>query len=148
MITFFYHFRVHLQKKKRLQYDRSNLQRAFQATSNGMSVYRAARMYSEPETTLRDRKTGKVEVDSTIGFETIFNKEEENKLVQHVSYMAEIGYGYNKQGIQHMAKDYAKSLGKSVKAKKSLSNCWFYGLLKRWPNLTVAKPQKLSLARA
>ena len=47
-----------------------------------------------------------------------------------------------------MAKNYAESLGKPVKAKDALSNCWFYSFLKRWPNLKVAKPQKLTIVRA
>ena len=47
-----------------------------------------------------------------------------------------------------MAKNYAESLGKPVKAKDALSNCWFYSFLKRWPSLKVAKPQKLTIVRA
>ena len=81
-----------------------------------------------------------------MGFDTIFEHEE--KLVGHVTYMAAIGYGYNKSGIQCMAKDYTVSLGKPIKAKESLSNYWLYGLIKRWPNLKIVKPQKLSIARA
>jgi hypothetical protein len=45
-------------KKKRLQYDRANLQRAHEAIVKGMSVYRAARQYNVPESTLRDRTRG------------------------------------------------------------------------------------------
>ena len=101
-----------------------------------------------PEQTLRDRTKGLVDLDAKIGFDTIFSKDEENKLVGHITYMAEIGYGYNASGIKYMAKDYADSLGKHVKAKETLSNNWFYNFLKRWPNLKVVKPQKLSIARA
>ena len=82
-----------------------------------------------------------------IGFDTIFEHEEE-KLVGHITYMAAIGYGYNISGIQCMAKDYTVSLGKPTKAKESLSNNWLYGFIKRWPNLKIVKPQKLSIARA
>ena len=82
-----------------------------------------------------------------IGFDTIFEHEEE-KLVGHITYMAAIGHGYNKSGIQCMAKDYTVSLGKPIKAKESLSNNWPNGFIKRWPNLKIVKPQKLSIARA
>ena len=131
-----------------MQYDRANLQRAFDATQNGMSVYKAARLYNIPEQTLRDRTKGLVDLDATIGFDKIFSTDEEKKLVEHVTYMADIGYGYNKKGIQAMAKSYATSLGKTVKSDTSLSNCWFHGFLRRWPDLKVAKPQKLSMVRA
>ena len=111
-------------------------------------MYRAARQFSVPESTLRDRTLGLVDLNVTIGFDSIFNKEEEQKLVNHITYMAQIGYGYSKSSIQYMAKDYAESLGKTVKAKQSLSNNWFYGFIKRWPSLKVVKPKKLSISRA
>ena len=47
-----------------------------------------------------------------------------------------------------MSKEYAESLGKSVKSGVSLSSCWFYGFLGRWPDLTIRKPQKLASSRA
>lgn len=105
-------------------------------------------MYSVPPTTLRDRVSGRVAVDAKVGHETIFTVEEEQKLYNHITYMAKIGFGYSKTSIQYMAKDYADSLGKSVRAEKSLSDNWFYQFTKRWPDLKTVKPQKLSIARA
>ena len=129
-------------------YDRANLQKAFEATQRGVSAYRAAKLYSVPPTTLKDRISGRVSVDAKVGHETIFTLDEEQKLFYHITYMAEIGYGYNKTAIQYVAKDYADSLGKTIKADKSLSDNWFYGFTKRWPDLKTVKPQKLSIARA
>ena len=45
----------------------------------------------------------------------------------HITYMADIGYGY-KSSIQYMARDYSTSLGKEPMRKKleeteCLSNC-------------------------
>ena len=37
-----------------------------------------------------------------------------------------------------MACDYANSMGKVVSATEQLSNCWFYGFLKRWPELRMS----------
>ena len=135
-------------KKRKLQYDRGNLQKPFEATQKGLSAYRAAGQYSVPESTLRDRTRGLLDLNATIGFETIFSRAEEEKLVSHISYMAEIGYGYNVSSIKYMAKDYADSLGKNTKAKKALSDNCFYRFIKRWPDLKVVKPQKLSISRA
>ena len=113
-----------------------------------VSVYRASRVYSVSESTLCDRTRGMVDLDVMIGFDRTFSAEEEEKPVGHVSYMAEIGYGYGESGIRYMALNYAVSLGKPVKAKHALSNNWFYSFLKRWPSLKVAKPQKLTIVRA
>ena len=114
-----------------------------------MSVYRAAREFNVPESTLRDRTRGNVTLDTRVGVDTLFTVSEEKQLVDHVKYMGSIGYGYNKSGIQYMARDYALSLNKPVKSTSDhLSNAWFYDFLKRWPDLKIVKPQKLSLARA
>ena len=86
-----------------MQYERANLQRAYNATKNGISVYRAARLFSV-WSTLRDRTRGLVNLNTVIGFDNIFSDDEERQLVEHTSYMANIGYGYNKMGIQHMAR--------------------------------------------
>ena len=91
-------------KKKKMQYERAILQRAYNTTKNVISVYRAAKLFSVPECTLRDRTRGLVNLNTVIGFDNIFSDHEEKQLVEHISYMANIGYGYNKMGIQHMAR--------------------------------------------
>lgn len=116
-----------------------------------MSVYKAAIIYSVPESTLRDRTREKIPLDAHVGYSTIFTANEEKALVDHIKYMGDIGYGYNKVAIQSLATDYAVSLGKSSKGKDSgslLSNCWFYGFLGRWQDLKVSKPQSLEMKRA
>jgi hypothetical protein len=57
----------------KMAYDRGNLLRAFEATQKGMSVYRASREYSVPESTLRDRTRGLVPVDVAVGFKPIYH---------------------------------------------------------------------------
>lgn len=133
---------------RRLNYERANLQRAYAATREGMSVHRAAHVYRVPESTLRDRTRGNVEVDARNGTGTLLPQSHEKELVAHIKYMSDIGYGYNKSDVQYMARDFAISLGIPVKCETHMSSCWFYDFLKRWPELKVAKPQKLGFARA
>ena len=80
-----------------------------------MSVYRAARQYSVPESTLRDRTRGNVPIDAKPGATTLFSHSEESEIVDHLKYMASIGYGYYKAEIQYMARDLAVSLEKGCK---------------------------------
>ena len=79
-----------------------------------LSVYSAAGQYSVPESTLRGRTQGNIAVDAKLSHGTLLLTEEEQKLVAHITYMAEIGYGYNKSSIQYMARDYSTSLGKEI----------------------------------
>ena len=111
-------------------------------------MYRASRIYGVPESTLRDRTRQLVSVDCKRGGPTLFTDVEEKQLVEHIVYMAKIGYGYTISEIQFIAADYARSLGKIVRAKEGLSQSWFYGFLRRWEELKVATPQKLGLIRA
>ena len=113
-----------------------------------MSVYKASILYGIPESTLRDRTRGLIPVEVSIGYKPIFTMEEEKNLAEHIKYMASIGYGYNRTGIKVLAREYAVSLGKVVKSETSLSNCWFYTFMKRWTDLKVVSPQKLTANRA
>ncbi|KAL4237347.1 hypothetical protein ACF0H5_002065 [Mactra antiquata] len=131
-------------KKPRVQYDRSNLQKAIDATRGGMSAYRASKLFSVPASTIRDKVKGRTvtKFNATVGHNTIFTKQEEKKLHDHIIYMADIGCGYSKKSIQCMAKDFAASLGKTLKNEQSsLSDNWFYGFTNRWPDLKTVKPQ-------
>ena len=130
-------------------YDRDRLRLAYEATLNGMSVYRASRAYRVPESTLRDRTRKNVAVDCFHGGETLLTHEEEKAFADHIQYMASIGYGYSKSNIQYMGVEYARSLGKPIKINQtSLSNTWFYAFMGRWSTLKLSKPQKLQLCRA
>jgi hypothetical protein len=120
---------------------RANLQRAHEAIVTGMSVYRAARQYNVPESTLRDRTRGNVDIEAKVGQDTIFTKDEEKDFVNHMTYMARIGFGYSKAKIQLVGRDYAQALGKNLRFGEllQLSNNWLYGMLKRWPELKLVK---------
>ena len=63
-----------------------------------------------------------ITLDTKVGVKTLFTESEEKLLADHVKHMASIGYGYNKSGIQYMARHRAISLIKSVKHKDSLGN--------------------------
>jgi hypothetical protein len=105
-------------------------------------------MYGVPESTLRDRTRHIVSVDCKVGPETLFTDIEESALAHHIKHMANVGYGYTMTNIRFLAADYARSLGKDVKSKDSLSTVWFYAFLKRHPDLKIVQPQKLEISRA
>lgn len=58
--------------RKRLQYNRENLELAVREHQEGlMSIRGLARAYSVPETTLRDRIKGRIALDAVVGQKTI-----------------------------------------------------------------------------
>ena len=61
-----------------------------------MSVYSASRKFCVPESALRKRTRENITHDTKVGVGTLFTESEEKLLVDHVKYMASIGYGYNK----------------------------------------------------
>ena len=71
-------------------------------------VYRAAKLYGVPLTTLRDRVDNRISMDTTSsGPAPVLNQLEEAKLVEHIKEMAYVGYGYTRAEILNMATDYA-----------------------------------------
>jgi hypothetical protein len=60
---------------------------------------------------LRDRTRGNVDIEAKVSQDTIFTEDEETDFVNHMTYMASIGYGYSKAKIQLVEKDYAQALG-------------------------------------
>lgn len=66
-------------------------------------------MFRVPESNLRDKTRGNVEPIAKVGKKPLFNEREEKDFVDHLIYMANIGYGYTKSSIQTMAKEYALS---------------------------------------
>ena len=111
------------------------------------TIRKAAREFSIPYQTLRDRIIGKVDIDD-FGRETVLTHEEELSLVEHVENYARLGYGYSNTNMQKLAGEVAFNLGKRP-SDKPLSNCWLYGFLKRWKDrISTLKPSALESNRA
>ena len=142
-------------KRRKRQYDVSLIGKAYQdVMQKGYSVYKAARLYGIPESTLRDtcRTLGLQPVEDDVlptpGPGTTLSREEERMLTGHMEYMNSIGYGYSRQEFLNLATDFAVSLKKKSPEDPSFTQAWFDGLKGRWPGITLAKPQKLSVVRA
>ena len=61
----------------------------------GMAVRTAAKLYDIPLTTLRDRVDNRISIDVTkSGPYPLLSQLEEARLVKHLIYMLNLGYGY------------------------------------------------------
>ncbi|XP_046582152.1 uncharacterized protein LOC124289604 [Haliotis rubra] len=115
---------------------------------DNMPVKTAARKFSVPETTLRDRARGRIHPETLkSGTEPILSLEEESRLVEHLKFMSSVGYGYTRVEVTTLASQYAVQLGKRNK-DDPFSLHWYYGFMKRWPSLMLDKPRPLEVFRA
>ncbi|XP_053374341.1 uncharacterized protein LOC128546943 [Mercenaria mercenaria] len=106
-------------------------------------------MFGVPSRTLRDRVLGHIDAGNyCMGGETLFTRDEEETLVEHVETLAELGYGYTNVRLQQLAGELAFDLGKK-KINKAMSNNWLAGFLRRWNDrLSSVNPRKLESTRA
>ena len=115
---------------------------------DNMPIKKAARLNGAPETTLRKRISGSVDVDCVkAGPNPLFTLEQEARLVDHVTMLAKVGYGYTRGELCSLATEFAIDL--ELRSRDNpLSLKWFRSFIQRWPNLAVKKPRALSIAGA
>ena len=115
--------------------------------NEGVPVRRAAKLFNVPITTLRDRVAGRIDPEN-FAQETLFTKDEEKKLVEHIKMRSELGYGLSNCYLQRLAGEMAYDLKKRSK-KTPLSNSWLYAFLSRWDSeIKSIKPRQLESTRA
>ena len=91
-----------------------------------MNMSKASKSYGILYQTFKDQWTGVVKV----GKKTLTNKNEQETLVEQVTGMSQLGYGYTHVQLKHFAGELAFSLGRKQNSKP-LSNNWLYGFLAR-----------------
>ena len=84
--------------------------------NEGVPVRRAAKLFNVPITTLRDRVAGRIDPEN-FAQETLFTKDEEKKLVEHIKMRSELGYGLSNCYLQRLAGEMAHDLKKRSKKK-------------------------------
>ena len=108
----------------------------------GMAIRGSARLHGVPESTLRWRLT-KSDEDVKRGGPTFFTRAQEQMLAEHCVSMAHLGYGFTRWQVLEMAKNMSDAIGKPCELTKH----WFYGFLRRFPDLKMTHPKKREQAR-
>ncbi|KAL5016585.1 hypothetical protein ScPMuIL_006174 [Solemya velum] len=138
-------------KSKYRQYSQEDLKNAYIAVKNkSMTVRGASLHFKVPRQTLRDRLSGRIDIDtSQTNPPPVFTEEEELDLVNHMTSVAKSGYCYSKQEIINMAAEYASNLEK-VTDDKTFTLKWYRSFMKRCPEVkklvSAFKPVKTNLA--
>ncbi|KAJ8024408.1 Jerky protein-like-like [Holothuria leucospilota] len=129
-------------------YNLENVMAAYSLVkSDGISIRKAAEKTNVPFTTLHDKLRGKNQIGSKWGRKSVLSKEEERKLVEHLTQQAKFGYGITVKTVRNIASDILRTRS-SKNERRLLTNGWFQGFMRRWPCLKVRKPQRLNMNRA
>ena len=103
-----------------------------------MAIRKAARLHCVPESTLRFRLNHDNGLDVRGGGPTIFTREQEEALAEHFTLMARMGYGMTRWQVVEMAKNTCEKNGMKNRPTKH----WFYGFLKRFPEVKIMNSNK------
>ena len=136
-------------KNKRLNYSLDDVDHALTALINGSSLRKAAAAYGVPFTTLVRKKNSPDKLKAKPGPQTILSESEEQAIVNWIFYRAEHGSPVTKTELLDSVQAYVKSLNKPTPFTNSRpSRHWYEAFRKRNPQLSIRKPQHLSLSRA
>lgn len=115
--------------------------------SKAMSLRAASKHYGIPSSTLHDKVHGKTPMSRPS--KTVLTTAEEQKLVDWVLHMARIGYGRTRQEVLDTVKRIIDADNRpNPFTDNRPGKDWWYGLIKRHPEMTERLPQSLGKERA
>ena len=124
------------------------LRSALRAVGSGMSIRNAVKQFGIPRTTLRDRlKTNDYEKPK-LGKKTVFSDDFEDELSERIIHVANMFYGITTEKLAALAYEFAERQGIEHPFKNGRAGPdWIAGFLRRHPEISVRKPESISLAR-
>ena len=125
-------------------WDSGSMHKAINKVELGMSIQRAAEIYSVPKSSLYDRINGKVHCGAKPGPNPYLTYLEEEELASFLIQTAKIGYPHTKKHVLALVQRIIDSKG----IEASISNGWWERFRKRHPNLTLKSAMPLTYARA
>ena len=140
---------THPKKKKNdWLYTDETVKQALSDIQNGCSIRKACKQNGLPKTTLLAiiKRGGK----SKNGSRTILTSREEEKIAEWVKESARRGFGKTAEQVREGVKQVLDRAGRKVK----IFNCnrpgtsWWFGFLRRHPDLHMLRPRPLELSRA
>ena len=111
-----------------------------------MGVNQASRNFGVPQTTLRDRISGRVEHGTKSGPTSYLTEEEAQELASFLKQASRIGYGKTKKEVLAIVRKMVVKKGHSV--KKFNGEGWWQRFMRRHNRLSLCTADPLSKARA
>lgn len=117
---------------------------AMKAVQDGrMGINRAALEFAVPPTTLKDRIAGRVTHGTSVGPKPYLDREEEKELVDFLLKCSKMGYGKTRGEVLKIVE--ATMMKKGKKAGR-ISQGWWAGFRRRWPQLSLRKGDPFPVA--
>eukprot|EP00112_Aurelia_sp_Birch-Aquarium-sp1_P022928 Seg664.1 transcript_id=Seg664.1/GoldUCD/mRNA.D3Y31 product="Jerky protein-like-like" protein_id=Seg664.1/GoldUCD/D3Y31 len=138
-------------REKKGQYTTDQLRHAINAVNEGVSIYRASIDFSIPKETLRRKLKLKGEpVKFIAGKQSVLTDKEEQLICEWVKENAKRGFGRTPDHVCEAVRHILDRGGRKVESfdNNRPGKSWWYGFLRRHPDLHMVKPRPLELARA
>lgn len=146
--------RNYKRKTSRGDWSQESMTAALDAVKNGMAYKKASKEYLVPIMSLKRRAKAKNKIAVGAvkylgGKRTVFTKEQENELVDHIKDMETRMYGLTKKELLSLAYQLAENneIPHSFRGGKA-GNDWLKGFRQRHPDITLRAPESTSTARA
>lgn len=113
-----------------------------------MTVRAAAEQFGVPKSTLHRKLKGE-SVYCKMGPKTVLTEQEEQEIVDTILYAAEQGFPLTKSQLVDTVQRYLNNANRKSKFPNNRpQKKWFKAFMKRHPNISIRKAQKLSTKRA
>ena len=152
--------RTYRRKTEPPKWNQEQLTCAMQAVERGLSIRLASDRFGIPYGTLYGRihpETGRNANSHAsrpahgpaAGRHSVFTSEQERKIFDYVKTMGEVTYGLTRSQVRKLAYDFAELEGIRHPFRGGMAGRdWYYGFLKRHPNLALRQPEAVSLNRS
>ncbi|KAB0801682.1 hypothetical protein PPYR_03868 [Photinus pyralis] len=143
------------QKRKYNQWTEADMEHALKAyRENKIGLNECCRQFNIPKPTFKRHLNSKNrkanEHIQHIGRLTVFTSEIEEELTQYLLKLENLMFGVTIHDVRRLAFELAEKKGVAHnfnKEKGLAGKAWYYGFMKRHPNLSLRQPEKVSLSR-
>lgn len=116
-----------------------------------MGIREACRVYGVPKTTVHDRLSAKVAANKKpkVGPDPVLGVEGEERLKNWILEMAKCGFPIYKKDLLESVSKIIRDTGLKNPFKDGMpGDTWYYGFLRRHPEVSVREPEGINNARA
>ena len=139
---------IEMAEKRKRKWAQVDMDKAYEAVKDGMSINASANAHGVPRMTLSDRVKGKFAVDAHHGRRTALSTEDEDALVKYIGYMHERRFPITRTQVMGFAWAIDMSSGKESRFPENGPTFkWWRGFRNRHPQLTLRKTESVERGR-